>query len=174
MDKYPYFIYPDVVALHKGNLTEEERKRIVRKIALNVGDEPSLRLILGIDSSDMSQLYPDMSPETPSTLDTIDTFLGKFGNAKPTAYQFEEPEQETGEYDLPEEDNFIESEQNLQKKAQICIKNKRYKEALEIITSLNLKNPEKSVYFAHQIRFLRKLLLNEAYKNKIRTQKSGN
>ena len=44
------------------------------------------------------------------------------------------------------------------------VKNKRYSEALEIIERGNLINPQKSVYFADQIRFLRKLVAIE--KNK--------
>lgn len=43
--------------------------------------------------------------------------------------------------------------------AKILIKNHNYEKALEIIQDLNLKNPEKSIYFADQIRFLKKLIL---------------
>ncbi len=48
--------------------------------------------------------------------------------------------------------------------ARIMIKNHNYRKALEIIEALNLNNPEKSVYFADQIRFLRKLILIESKK----------
>ncbi len=44
--------------------------------------------------------------------------------------------------------------------AQIYIKQKRYERALQIIEKLSLKYPEKNVYFADQIRFLRKLIIN--------------
>ncbi len=40
----------------------------------------------------------------------------------------------------------------------IYLKQKKYERALEILKSLSLNNPEKSVYFADQIRFLEKLL----------------
>ncbi len=43
----------------------------------------------------------------------------------------------------------------------ILIKNRNYSKAIEIISDLSLKNPEKSIYFADQIRFLRKLIINE-------------
>lgn len=43
--------------------------------------------------------------------------------------------------------------------AKIYIKQKRYDKALEILRSLSLKNPEKNIYFADQIRFLEKLLI---------------
>ncbi len=45
--------------------------------------------------------------------------------------------------------------------AQIYIKQGRYSKALEIIKRLNLNYPKKNAYFADQIRFLEKLILNE-------------
>lgn len=44
--------------------------------------------------------------------------------------------------------------------ARIYVKQKRYDKALQIIKSLSLKYPEKNVYFADQIRFLEKLIIN--------------
>jgi hypothetical protein len=44
--------------------------------------------------------------------------------------------------------------------ARIFIKQKRYEKALEIIRNLSLNFPEKNVYFADQIRFLEKLIIN--------------
>lgn len=44
--------------------------------------------------------------------------------------------------------------------AKIYIKQRKYARALEIIRSLYLKYPEKNVYFADQIRFLEKLIIN--------------
>ena len=44
--------------------------------------------------------------------------------------------------------------------ARIYIKQKRYDKALQIIKNLRLKYPEKNVYFADQIRFLEKLIIN--------------
>ena len=38
------------------------------------------------------------------------------------------------------------------------IDKRNYSKALEIITEINLKNPKKSIYFADQMRFLRKLM----------------
>ncbi|MDE7387199.1 MAG: tetratricopeptide repeat protein, partial [Muribaculaceae bacterium] len=44
--------------------------------------------------------------------------------------------------------------------AKIFIKQHNYQGAYEIISSLNLNYPEKSIYFADQLRFLRKLIIN--------------
>lgn len=50
--------------------------------------------------------------------------------------------------------------------AKIYIKQHKYAKALEIIKSISLKFPEKSIYFADQIRFLQKLIINEQFKTK--------
>lgn len=46
--------------------------------------------------------------------------------------------------------------------AKIYVKQGRYEKALEIIKAISLKNPKKSAYFADQIRFLRKLIINSS------------
>ena len=49
--------------------------------------------------------------------------------------------------------------------AQIYIKQGKYNKAIEIIRRLSLNVPEKNRYFADQIRFLEKLILNERTSN---------
>ncbi len=44
--------------------------------------------------------------------------------------------------------------------ARIYVKQKKYDKALHIIRKLSLKYPEKNIYFADQIRFLEKLIIN--------------
>jgi len=44
--------------------------------------------------------------------------------------------------------------------ARIYIKQGNYNKALEIIQQLSLQNPKKNAYFADQIRFLEKLIIN--------------
>ena len=48
--------------------------------------------------------------------------------------------------------------------AKIYFNQGKYSKALEIIENINLKFPEKSIYFADQIRFLRKIVLNDEVK----------
>ena len=50
--------------------------------------------------------------------------------------------------------------------AMMYIARHKYSQALEIIQGLSLKYPEKSIYFADQIRFLAKLVLNETLNDK--------
>jgi len=50
--------------------------------------------------------------------------------------------------------------------AKMYIARHKYSQALEIIERLSLKFPEKSIYFADQIRFLQKLVLNETLNHK--------
>ena len=45
--------------------------------------------------------------------------------------------------------------------AKIYIRQQRYEKALEIMRKVNLNNPKKSAYFADQIRFLQKLIVNK-------------
>lgn len=45
--------------------------------------------------------------------------------------------------------------------AKIFIKQRRYSKAYEILLNLSLNYPEKSIYFADQLRFLRKLIINQ-------------
>lgn len=53
-----------------------------------------------------------------------------------------------------QDSNTSESE----KKIKLLIKNKKYEEAIGVLEELNLINPKKSVYFADQIRFLKKII----------------
>ncbi len=57
--------------------------------------------------------------------------------------------------------------------AKIYIKTRRYEQAYEILNGLSLRFPEKSSYFADQLRFLRKLILNER-RRQIENQSKNN
>ena len=93
--------------------------------------------------------------------DLIDSFINDNGGKiqlqdkptyKPETEEEEDKQNEQNDYD---EGYFTET------LAKIYIKQGRYSKALEIIQRLNLNYPKKNAYFADQIRFLRKLILNE-------------
>ena len=72
---------------------------------------------------------------------------------------------------LPEIDNETENDGKSEEEgyftetlARIYIKQGKYSKALEIIKRLNLNYPKKSAYFADQIRFLEKLIINSQNK----------
>ena len=78
--------------------------------------------------------------------------------------------QEIPEYIIPEDDEGENAEKESDESyftetlARIYIKQGQYSKALEIIKRLNLNFPKKSAYFADQIRFLEKLIINNKYK----------
>ncbi len=104
-----------------------------------------------------SELAPQLKGQ-----DLIDNFIN---NESKKIKLKEEPEYLPN---LDETDNEEEKEGNegyfTETLARIYIKQGRYDKALEIIQRINLNYPKKSAYFADQIRFLEKLILNN--KNK--------
>lgn len=103
------------------------------------------------DSEEESSSSPDSTPADDTTLGVIDTFLSK---TPPPRIR-------------PKKEEKTEEKPSLSESfAKIMIKNGNYQRALEIITQISLKNPEKSIYFADQIRFLQKLTLIESQKSK--------
>jgi len=65
-----------------------------------------------------------------------------------------------------EEEEPAEEEYFTETLARIYIKQGRYQKALDIIHRLSSNYPEKNVYFADQIRFLEKLIINNNNKQK--------
>ena len=110
--------------------------------------------------------------------DLIDSFLDKSSTEpllsqpstiveseeKPVVAEEEEQKPATEENDAEEEDapaEVLDDESYFTETlAKIYVKQQRYSKALEIIRRLNLKYPKKNAYFADQIRFLEKLIIN--------------
>ena len=111
--------------------------------------------------SETPQTEPESVPEMRGQ-NLIDTFInadkGRFTlsdvplPADDTPKEPEEPEEEVGE------EYFTET------LARIYIKQGRYSKALEIIRRLSLQVPKKNAYFADQIRFLEKVIINNSKK----------
>ncbi len=103
-----------------------------------------------------ADLFPaDLAPGIPS--DPVQT-----GEPEPTRTEEPEPMQtEEPDSDANSSPSHASAgrESSLSESlARIMIKNGNYQKALEIITEISLNNPKKSIYFADQIRFLKKLI----------------
>ena len=95
--------------------------------------------------------------------DLIDTFLEQEQGRILLADLPQEPvhssDEDNSEEDSNDEEYFTET------LARIYIKQGRYRKALDIIQRLNQRFPHKNAYFADQIRFLEKLIINSKKKN---------
>ena len=92
----------------------------------------------------------------------IDDFInsnGRFELQEKPEYKPEVPAEPEDSEKLPADEFLTETF------AGIYIKQGRYLKALEIIKRLNLNFPKKNAYFADQIRFLEKLIVNSEQKN---------
>lgn len=132
------------------------------------------------------ELNPDTDTPASEQDDLINRFLANSGNdsaadtlddlpidravpaepaAEPTKQRAAHPQQRKPQVEEPAGDSlFSES------LAKIYIKTGQYEQAYEIINRLSLAFPEKNAYFADQLRFLRKLILNKQFKSKQNNQ----
>lgn len=98
--------------------------------------------------------------------DLIDSFLTEDKKRIPgRGLTLDEQVPENGPETLPEalaeeEHKSLDDSYFTETLARIYVKQQRYDKALQIIKNLSLKYPEKNVYFADQIRFLEKLIIN--------------
>ena len=114
-----------------------------------------------MESEPEGEMMPGEIPQMPGQ-DLIDSFINSDKgrivlNEGPLLAPEDEKVEEFVEKD-PEEEYFTET------LARIYIKQGRYSKALEIIQRLSLVYPKKNAYFADQIRFLKKLIINNKTK----------
>ena len=111
--------------------------------------------LMEVDSG--GQSMPGEVPQMPGQ-DLIDAFInidkGKFDLSD---VPLPEPQEEK---EVENADEGVEEEFFTETLARIYIKQGRYSKALEIIQRLSLQVPKKNAYFADQIRFLEKLIIN--------------
>lgn len=162
LEKYPYFAYAAICAAHLAP-SEEEGEHMLMLARLNIcgsaDSEPS--------SAAGTHTVTAPTTATPATAEAIDAFLSHYApgaglDLPPLPYS-------PGE-SLPADPGHDDVEQPIdhvipEEKARNLIKNRKYAEALAIIEDLNLNNPEKSIYFADQIRFLKKLVIIQTKAN---------
>lgn len=92
-----------------------------------------------------------------NTDDDTSSLLDSFLSENPVGKNGASAQSKTPE---PEEKTPRAPENLSESLARLMIKNGNYQKAIEIITEISLKNPKKSIYFADQIRFLKKLAAN--------------
>ena len=91
----------------------------------------------------------------------IDDFISSKGSGRIILPELTKDTSESSERIEPVPEEFC-----TETMAQIYVRQGRYSQALEIIKRLNLDNPKKNAYFADQIRFLEKLIINNNKKQK--------
>ena len=114
-------------------------------------------------TSYLMQSQPEAEPESTHKLkgqDLIDNFLEK-SEEQPLIASVADDAEDTDDEKVPLPEEEMEDESYFTETlAKIYVKQQRYSKALEIIRRLNLKYPKKNAYFADQIRFLEKLIIN--------------
>ena len=158
-------------------------------------EEGGSRTIALIDdflrTADLGDEQPKRKPTAADATSDYSAFLLLMDDAEPQAENGAEKnagdrsaeliddfmEQKPSRIRLQEEPTFVPEEQNEVEEetaddayltmtlAKIYIKQQRYEKALEIMRKVNLNNPKKSAYFADQIRFLQKLIINQNHQN---------
>ncbi len=92
----------------------------------------------------------------------LDAFLGKYAAPAEAEEAKEQPAPKASPKSArPKPDADAPLSESL---AKIYVRRGRYDKAFEIIRSLSLNYPEKSIYFADQMRFLQKLIINQRRK----------
>lgn len=142
--------------------------RFLSELPAQTAKEFSIPQEVSIDYTSIL-LQEDIQPEVAVPLknqELIDDFIEK-QNIQSSAeepsdtQQIVEVEEETEEAkDEKVEGEELDESYFTETLAKIYVKQHRYDKALEIIEKLNLKYPKKNIYFADQIRFLQKLIIN--------------
>ena len=90
----------------------------------------------------------------------IDGFIRKSETAEPAAFEKPVPYELEETISVSADENSMDDSCFTETLAKIYVKQRRYDKALEIIKKLSLNYPKKNAYFADQIRFLEKLIIN--------------
>ena len=155
---------------------------LIDRFLSDLSEETSMELPLpaevNVDYTSILMQEPDAEPASSAMLkgqDLIDNFIEQSAGSETLAVvEKDDLMQESDTTDeVPEETDIQEGEDEVERieessdenyftetLAKIYVKQQRYDKALEIIKKLNLKYPKKNAYFADQIRFLEKLIIN--------------
>ena len=182
--RYPYFQTLRLLYLNNLYLLHDETfGPELRKSALFVADRSKLYYLIEGDklavkpAKGTKALAPEQKeePNENRTLSLINSFLAEVPddqtvndelNLSPLTQEYVLTDDNIGNEETVEsEAEELDDSYFTETLAKIYIKQRRYGKALEIIRKLNLKYPKKSIYFADQIRFLEKLVINEKTKS---------
>ena len=138
-----------------AHVPEEEQ---TTPIGLDYAMDYTSFLLTQPDADDEQGPEAEVSPEAQTGKEhLIDQFLTTYGMDEPA------PSVEISEKEAEGPPPLVEEGENgcfTETLAKIYVKQHRYEKALEIFKRLSLNNPKKSAYFADQIRFLEKLIIN--------------
>lgn len=129
----------------------------------SAGNTTNQQLLITIPAYDYLSELEDMPDAINAQPLEEDELLEKFLRADAAGEQmFSKPDFSPHSISTPEQPSVSVDNEALfsESLAKIYIQQRRYAKALEIIRKLSLNNPEKNVYFADQIRFLEKLIIN--------------
>ena len=182
--RYPYFQTLRLLYLKNLYLLHDETfGPELRKSASFVADRSKLYYLIEGDklavkpAKGTKALAPEQKedPNENRTLSLINSFLAEVPddqtvndelNLSPLTQEYVLTDDNIGNEETVEsEAEELDDSYFTETLAKIYIKQRRYGKALEIIRKLNLKYPKKSIYFADQIRFLEKLVINEKTKS---------
>ena len=190
MTKYPYFIYPllqqppseerdlliaanvgdrDALIALIGNPEADLRNFYPDRTALSTEDTiDSFIARFGGGSSVSNPLLnsiPEPKPEPePEPEPVPESQPEPMPQPQPEPEPIPEPEPVLQRQPIPEPEPEPEPSDPLEK-VKFLVKKREYARALEIMEAIYLNNPKKSIYFADQIRYIRKLMLNESKKS---------
>ena len=131
------------------------------------GDSADVSMELGAVPMDYVSAYLDTPTPGESAADRtikskteqlLDTFLQSDYKRPQFAPAAEEAQESTATDETDQDTEPLEDTYFTETLARIYLKQRRYNKALEIIRSLYLNFPNKSIYFADQIRYLEKLV----------------
>ncbi|MCI7274078.1 tetratricopeptide repeat protein [bacterium] len=153
-------------ATPQGNRTESLIDDFLRT-AQETNQQPTRRKLTAADATTDYAAFllqmEDAEPEGTQTNGRSEALINDFIEHKPERIQLQETPEFTPE--LPaENDNTEETGEEgflTMTLAKIYIRQQRYEKALEIMRKVSMNNPKKSAYFADQIRFLQKLIINK-------------
>jgi hypothetical protein len=167
-DEYPYFVQARVLyakALKDSNNIHHGVH--AKRATLHTSDRRRLYFYLHPEQNETGEVkQPERSQKTSAGeyFDMIEIIEKKGGDQKQSLKELAErlkAAREIASVEQPPVDRKPKNVEYTEEQAKILIREKKYTEAYEILKALNLNNPKKSAYFADQIRFLEKIIINK-------------